>query len=127
MIDIDLTAVVQFVLFLVTLFISNKLLFQPYLVLRERRKAGIEGARNEAELMLPTAALPRRLAHRQGATVGRVGKAPSSQRRRLMQTPRADGPATDCMKTGRCRRLHRSTDCQAYWAERRLNLVECVL
>ena len=51
LIDIDLTAVVQFALFLITLFISNKLLFQPYLQLRERRKAGIDGARAEAERM----------------------------------------------------------------------------
>jgi len=51
LIDIDLTAVVQFVLFLVLALVSNKLLFQPYLALRERRKAGIEGARTEAEQM----------------------------------------------------------------------------
>ena len=51
LIDIDLTAVVQFVLFLVLAFVSNKLLFQPYLALRERRRAGIEGARSEAERM----------------------------------------------------------------------------
>src|SRR5689334_9213221 len=51
LIDIDLTAVVQFVLFLITLYVSNKLLFQPYLQLRERRKAGIDGARAEAEKM----------------------------------------------------------------------------
>lgn len=51
LIDIDLTAVVQFVLFLVMAVITNKLLFQPYLALRERRKAGIDGARGEAERM----------------------------------------------------------------------------
>lgn len=51
LIDIDLTAVVQFALFLITMWVSNKLLFQPYLQLRERRKAGIEGARAEAERM----------------------------------------------------------------------------
>jgi F-type H+-transporting ATPase subunit b len=51
LIDIDLTAVVQFVLFLLVYLIANKLLFQPYLQLRERRKAGIEGARAEADRM----------------------------------------------------------------------------
>lgn len=51
LIDIDLTAVVQLVLFLVLLFISNKLMFQPYLQLRARRRAGIDGARAEAERM----------------------------------------------------------------------------
>lgn len=51
LIDIDLTAVLQFALFLVVYFLGNKLLFQPYLALRERRKAGIDGARAEAEQM----------------------------------------------------------------------------
>jgi F-type H+-transporting ATPase subunit b len=55
LIDIDLTAVVQFVLFLFTYFVANKLLFQPYLALRARRKAGIEGAREEADRMTATA------------------------------------------------------------------------
>jgi len=51
LIDIDLTVIVQFVLFLVLFIASNALLFQPYLRLRERRRAGIEGARAEAERM----------------------------------------------------------------------------
>ncbi|MDX2091998.1 MAG: ATP synthase F0 subunit B [Kofleriaceae bacterium] len=51
LIDIDLTAVLQFALFLVVYFVGSKLLFQPYLALRERRKAGIDGARAEAERM----------------------------------------------------------------------------
>jgi len=51
LIDIDLTVVVQFVLFLLLFIASNALLFQPYLKLRERRKAGIDGARAEAEQM----------------------------------------------------------------------------
>jgi F-type H+-transporting ATPase subunit b len=55
LIDIDLTVFVQFGLFLALLFVSNKLLFQPYLQLRERRKAGIDGARAEADRMTATA------------------------------------------------------------------------
>jgi len=51
LIDIDLTAVVQFCLFLLVYLIANKLLFQPYLALRERRRSGIDGAREEAERM----------------------------------------------------------------------------
>lgn len=51
LIDIDLTVVVQFALFLILMVISNKFLFQPYLALRERRRAGIEGARDEAVRM----------------------------------------------------------------------------
>lgn len=50
-IDLDYTVVVQLVLFLVMFAVANKLLFQPYLRLRERRQAGIEGARREAERM----------------------------------------------------------------------------
>lgn len=48
-IDIDGTVFVQFLLFLVLLWVANKWLFQPYLKLRERRKEGIDGARAEAE------------------------------------------------------------------------------
>lgn len=55
LIDIDWTVLVQFGLFLVLYFFANKLLFQPYLALRERRKAGIEGARAQAEQMSASA------------------------------------------------------------------------
>ena len=51
LIDIDHTVFVQFGLFLLLFVVANKLLFQPYLQLRERRKAGIDGARDEAERM----------------------------------------------------------------------------
>lgn len=51
LIDIDLTVVVQLALFLVLFVIANRFLFQPYLQLRERRRAGIDGARAEAERM----------------------------------------------------------------------------
>lgn len=51
LIDIDGTVIVQFVLFLVLFVIANRFLFQPYLRLRERRTAGIEGARAEADRM----------------------------------------------------------------------------
>lgn len=51
LIDIDLTVLIQAVLFGVMFLAANKLLFQPYLKLRERRIAGIDGARAEAERM----------------------------------------------------------------------------
>lgn len=51
LIDIDWTAIVQFALFLALFALANRFLFQPYLQLRERRKAGIEGAREEADRM----------------------------------------------------------------------------
>ena len=51
LIDFDLTFAVQFLLFLATLAIGNKFLFQPFLRLRAARQAGIEGARAEADHM----------------------------------------------------------------------------
>lgn len=51
LIDIDGTVFIQFGIFLVMLFVSNKLLFQPYLRLRARRAEGIDGARATAERM----------------------------------------------------------------------------
>jgi F-type H+-transporting ATPase subunit b len=51
LIDVDWTVLVQLALFVVLFAACNKLLFQPYLRLRERRRAGIEGARAEAEAM----------------------------------------------------------------------------
>lgn len=49
--DIDLTVVIQFALFLILFVVANKFMFQPYLKLRERRKDGIDGARAEATRM----------------------------------------------------------------------------
>ena len=51
LIDIDGTILLQFALFVVMFFVANKLLFQPYLALRAKRIAGIDGARAEAERM----------------------------------------------------------------------------
>ena len=51
LIDIDGTVIIQFVLFVVMFFAANKLLLQPYLKLRAKRIAGIDGARAEAERM----------------------------------------------------------------------------
>jgi F-type H+-transporting ATPase subunit b len=51
LIDIDWTVLVQFGLFVILYVVGNKLLFQPYLQLRERRTAETEGRRAEAEQM----------------------------------------------------------------------------
>ncbi len=48
LLDLDYTVFVQFALFLILFLLANAFLFQPYLRLRERRRAGIEGAREEA-------------------------------------------------------------------------------
>lgn len=51
LLDIDWTIAIQFGLFVLMFLIGNALIFQPYLRLRERRRAGIEGAREEATSM----------------------------------------------------------------------------
>lgn len=51
LIDIDWTVGVQALLFFAMFLLANKLLFQPYLRLRDKRIAGIDGARAEAERM----------------------------------------------------------------------------
>jgi len=51
LIDLDGTIFIQFALFVVMFYAANKLLFQPYLRLRDQRIAGIDGARAEAERM----------------------------------------------------------------------------
>ena len=48
LIDIDHTVWIQLVLFLLVAFVSTRLLFRPYLKVRDARAAGIEGARDEA-------------------------------------------------------------------------------
>jgi F-type H+-transporting ATPase subunit b len=55
LIDIDGTVFVQFGLFFILFVVAKYVLFKPYLALRERRKAGIEGARAEAERMTASA------------------------------------------------------------------------
>jgi F-type H+-transporting ATPase subunit b len=51
LIDIDGTLFVQFALFLIMLFMLSRLVFRPYLKLRDERHKGIEGAREEATKM----------------------------------------------------------------------------
>lgn len=48
LIDIDHTIWIQLVLFLVVAFLGSRLLFRPYLRMRDERAAGIEGAREES-------------------------------------------------------------------------------
>jgi F-type H+-transporting ATPase subunit b len=51
LIDVDGTLFVQFALFLIMLFVLSRLLFRPYLQLRDVRHKAIEGAREEAVSM----------------------------------------------------------------------------
>lgn len=55
-IDIDGTVVVQFVLFVVMYIVLKKLLFDPYLQMRQQRSAGIDGVRDEAAALEKRAA-----------------------------------------------------------------------
>lgn len=48
LIDIDGTVFIQLALFLLVAFIGSRLLFRPYLKMRDERTAGIAGARDEA-------------------------------------------------------------------------------
>src|ERR1041384_6394515 len=88
LIDLDLTVIVQFVLFLILFVVANRLLFQPYLELRERRRAGIEGAREEAERM--TAEADARLAdYEKQLVVARERAGEEGRKIRLAGTARA--------------------------------------
>ncbi len=49
LIDLDLTLLIQLGVFGITAFIGSKLLFKPYLALRDHRSERIEGGRLEAE------------------------------------------------------------------------------
>jgi F-type H+-transporting ATPase subunit b len=51
LIDFDFTALIQLVIFAIVGFSASRLLFRPYLKMREERSAGIEGSRAEAEQM----------------------------------------------------------------------------
>jgi len=51
LIDIDLTAFVQFGIFVVAFLVATKFLFRPYIKMRDERTAGIDGARDEATRM----------------------------------------------------------------------------
>lgn len=51
LIDVDGTLFVQWALFLIVLAICSRLLFKPFLQLRDSRRANTEGAREEAQAM----------------------------------------------------------------------------
>ena len=51
LIDFDFTALIQLAIFAIVGFTASRLLFRPYVKMREERSAGIEGARAEAEQM----------------------------------------------------------------------------
>ena len=51
LIDVDGTVFVQFAFFVIMLVVLSRVLFKPYLAMRDARHKGIEGAREEASSM----------------------------------------------------------------------------
>jgi hypothetical protein len=80
LIDIDHTVWIQLLLFVLVAFVSTRLLFRPYLKVRDARTAGIEGARDEA-------------ARRQRRT-------PASPATRARSMPRGSAPRTSGARSG---------------------------
>lgn len=78
LIDIDHTVWIQLLLFFVVAFIGSRLLFRPYLRMRDERAAGIEGARDEAARL--SAEADARLAHYEGEIAGARGRAQDERR-----------------------------------------------
>ena len=97
LIDIDLTVFVQFGLFLLLFLAANKLLFQPYLQLRERRKAGIDGARAEAERM--TAQADAKLADYEKQLAGARSRANEEARKVRAEASAHEKDVTDKART----------------------------
>ena len=85
LIDIDHTVWIQLLLFFIVAFIGSRLLFRPYLRMRDERAAGIEGARDEA-VRLSTEA-DARLAHYEREI--EVARSKAQDERRTMRTDAA--------------------------------------
>ena len=85
LIDIDHTVWIQLLLFLVVALIGSRLLFRPYLRMRDERTAGIEGARDEAARL--SAEADARLAHYEREIAS--ARARAQDERRAMRTDAA--------------------------------------
>ena len=97
LIDIDGTVFIQLALFAVMFFAANKLLFQPYLRLREKRIAGIDGARSEAERM--SAEAEGKLAEYETKLAGARAKAAEEQRKIRGEAAAHEREVTDKART----------------------------
>ena len=93
LIDIDWTILLQFGLFVAMYFLANKLLFQPYVALREKRIAGIDGARAEAERM--SAQADAKLADYEQKLAAARGKAAEEQRQVRAEAARHEQEVTE--------------------------------
>lgn len=79
LIDLDNTLFIQALVFVIMAFLASKLLFKPYLRMREEREEGIEGARAEAERL--TAEADARLADYDGKLKDARERAMGEQRK----------------------------------------------
>ena len=79
LIDFDFTALIQLAIFAIMGLVSSRLLFRPYLRMREERSAGIEGARAEADRM--SAEADARMADYEGKLASARRRADEERRR----------------------------------------------
>ena len=115
LIDIDHTAWIQLVLFILLAFTCSRLLFRPYLRVRDARTAGIEGARDEAGRLSSEA--DARLTRYQQQVDAARGRAQDERRkmrgeaaeRQRQLTDRARGEATTALDEAKDR-LGKETD-----------------
>ena len=96
LIDFDGTILVQFVLFLAMLGILSRLVFRPYLKMRDARHAGIDGAKGEATKMEEKA---RQIVSDYDARFGVAKLRGAEERARL----RSEGAAHERQALGRAR------------------------
>jgi F-type H+-transporting ATPase subunit b len=80
LIDVDGTLFVQFGLFLLMLLVLSRLVFRPYLKMRDDRDKGIAGAKHEAEEMVARAS---KILSDYDAQLGRTRQRGADERARL--------------------------------------------
>lgn len=97
LIDIDHTVWIQLLLFFIVAFIGSRLLFRPYLRMRDERAAGIEGARDEASRL--SAEADARLAHYEQEIAAARSKAQDERRAMRTEAATRQREATEAART----------------------------
>lgn len=96
LIDIDSTVWIQLALFFIVALIGSRLLFRPYLRMRDERSAGIEGARDEATRL--SAEAEARLAHYEKQIEGARASAQDERRRVRTEAATRQREVTDAAR-----------------------------
>src|SRR5690349_18845017 len=96
LIDIDGTVFIQLALFFIVALIGSRLLFRPYLKMRDERSAGIEGARDEATRL--SAEAEARLSHYEKQIEGARAKAQEERRRVRTEAATTQRETTDAAR-----------------------------